>query len=230
MNPRMFGRPLVVSGWAIGLGCALGIAACVAQPSRTPLGGAEDWALSTTPAADKRARSVSPSEDKPEPEAKEPRVAKKEKKNEESDAGEAKLALGGDAGAPERPFAQWVGRYEGKDTATTRFGGNPEKVEHDPNAVLRVDDADGYKIVIVDSNTGGDSCSMSATPDGAVLKIDDDAECFSSGPAVGSVVSGTAARRGDEIIFDMAIIIRVDSLEGALEGSLDYHFEGESSS
>ena len=235
MNPGMFRRPFVVSDGAIVLGCALGIAACVDLPSQTPLGGVEDWTRSTVPAADKRpavdkhAKSGSLSEDEAEPKAKKPRVAKAEQNDDELDAGKAELAREGDATTPELPFPEWEGRYEGNDVATTRFGDNPEKVERDPNAVLRVDDDAGYKIVIVDSNTGYDICSMSATPDGAVLKIDDNAECFSSGPTVGSVVSGTARRQGEEIVFDMEIVIRVETPESSLEGSLDYHFQGESS-
>lgn len=131
----------------------------------------------------------------------------------------------------QRALADLPGEYVGTDTVTIRIDGVPERVEEDPNAKLIVDAAgDGFTFRIVDSQNGGDLCSVGGKAVGQQIEFEAGQECLQEIlglPMKATLTSGSATLNDGTLLVEYEIELEIDTPAGATDGEIDYRFKGE---
>jgi hypothetical protein len=124
----------------------------------------------------------------------------------------------------------WVGLYRGSDTTKSWFPPVPPREVTDPNAQTRVEteNATTLRLVLVDSSTGNDICSLKATVATSEATVQEGQTCFGSEDSGQSarIRSGKARRVDRELTLDLLLYAEVDDEDPPVHGTLEYHFVG----
>ena len=124
----------------------------------------------------------------------------------------------------------FAGEYYGEDVSKVHIEGLPDRADRDPKARTRVEEAGdaAVRIIIVDSAKGDPLCTLNAEISGRDATIAPDQSCFSQdGMIEGTVESGKATVTGDRLVLDMYVVLRVELGPQVVDGSIDYHFDGQ---
>jgi hypothetical protein len=125
----------------------------------------------------------------------------------------------------------FVGLFAGKDIATFRISGLPERQELDDKAKIRIesDSPTALRIALVNSENGSDLCELSAEVQGHSAVLDAGQPCFSSegeGAIQAELSGGKLVLQGDRLSMDAEGTLSVALAEDQLEGQLSYSFKG----
>ncbi len=149
------------------------------------------------------------------------------------DAGAADASVFGamDASAPTKP-SDWRGLWRGKDTTQFRIPSFPPEPMVDENARIRVEPSSNQdiKLVLIDSSTERDLCSLIARLDFSQAKIDPGQPCFGSEDESTNlsihVRTGSATLLDARLTVDIALDAEIQSEQFQTTGTVEYHFEG----
>jgi hypothetical protein len=125
----------------------------------------------------------------------------------------------------------FVGMFAGKDVATYRISGIPERQELDDKARIRIESESPSQlsITLINSADGSDMCELSAEIQGNSALLDGGQPCFSSegeGAIHAELTSGTLTLNGDRLSMDAEGKLSVAMAEEELDGALSYSFKG----
>lgn len=209
--------------------------ACAPKASSTPLGVgplalAEQAATSAAPAAKKaepapRARA----ESEAAPAAVEAEAsAESDSKAELEDVSEVSAA----DGAASKEAVAFAGLFAGKDVATFRISGQPERRELDDKAKIRIesDSPTQLRIVLINSTDGSDLCELSAEVRGNSATLDGGQPCFTAegeGAISAEMTSGTVTLAGDRLSMTAEGTLSGTFGEQEFDGNLSYSFKGQ---
>ncbi|MBM4362487.1 MAG: hypothetical protein FJ104_07380, partial [Deltaproteobacteria bacterium] len=135
--------------------------------------------------------------------------------------------------APEAGATPWPGAYRGEDVSTYRLSGLPDRVERDPAARLtvRAQGDSALELIVVDSSNGNTICTLEATIAADRATIRPGQPCFEQQgedtAVTASVTEGSATRSGGRLTLAATFALRLDFADTSLEGTLEYHFEGD---
>lgn len=158
-----------------------------------------------------------------------------------------------DAKSGKETIVSIAGEYRGTDWVTISLPGLPEDEQEDDKArviIKRVaasdegDDtpassadgggaavADGrYSLSVIDTNSGDELCTLDGERTGSVIALPPGQTCFSGilgVPMAAKTLPGEAHIDGLTLSVEFAVELRVQTPNAALEGSLDYSFEGQ---
>lgn len=145
----------------------------------------------------------------------------------EVDAGSA--AAGTDAGSSGAPLANYAGEYVGSDVSSYDMGGM-KRDEKDDKARTRVDQPSSTRVsfTFIDSGTGKDICTLSASLAGKTATLTPGQKCWGSESESmsGTLTTGTAKFSDKRVVIDASFDLTVGSDEFKMTGKLDYHFDG----
>ena len=102
----------------------------------------------------------------------------------------------------------------------------------DPNAKIRIESSHSQqiKLILIDSSSDKDLCTLSAQIESNLAKIDPGQPCFGteddSGNMSVKVKSGLAALRDATLTLDLTLDADVQSEQFQTNGTVEYHFEG----
>jgi len=213
-----------------------GIAGCGPKPSTTPLGLGPLALAEQASAAQRKPAAAHP----PGARAASVPSAPAAREAKSSDDGEAGSADEHDTPS-EKPSAEskskskaapaFVGLFAGKDVATFRISGMPERQELDDKARIRIESesATQLRVVLINSENGSDLCELSAEIQGNAAAIDGGQPCFSSegeGAIHAELTSGTVVLNGDRLSMDAEGTLSVALADDELDGELSYSFKG----
>lgn len=217
----------LVSSWAIaGWGCAPRVS--TAALGLGPLAVAEQSVTSAEKSAERTKQARRPRPTSPAPVAVVEETAPEEdaqaKPEDVSEVSETDLA------ASKEPPA-FVGLFAGKDVATYRIAGQPERQELDDKAKIRIesDSPTQLRIVLINTTDGSDMCELSAEIQGNSAQLDGGQPCFTAegeGAIQAELNSGTVTLTGDRLSMTAEGTLSVALAEQELEGSLSYSFKG----
>jgi hypothetical protein len=217
------------------------------EPSLVPLGRgplslAERELGATEATANRQERRLPPRDEPPRstdsesiavapptnPEAKRDRDAK-------ADAGVANQTTTSakDATSASNPvfIEAWLGLYRGNDTTAFLMPDQPDRRFDDPKAKIRVESTmrSHLTFALIDSSNGKDICTLSASIEGDIAAIDAGQPCFLD-PDESMTVKcrpGKATRKDRRLLLDLVLDTTMDTEEGEVRGSIEYHFDGE---
>jgi hypothetical protein len=135
-----------------------------------------------------------------------------------------------DTAASKEPPA-FVGLFAGKDVATFRISGQPERQELDDKAKIRIesDSPTQLRVVLINSTDGSDLCELSAEVKGNSAQLDGGQPCFSAegeGALQAEMTSGTVTLAGDRLSMTAEGTLSGTLGEQEFDGSLSYSFKG----
>jgi hypothetical protein len=131
------------------------------------------------------------------------------------------------------PSVVFEGEYIGEDVVTIKVPGFPATPQRDSKAKTRIERKNATRIVIIliDSSRGTPLCSLEAETQGNRATVSPGQPCFAEaaggGPVVAEVRDGTAMVDGKRLELDLEIALRVEAGNDTVQGSIDYHFEGD---
>lgn len=140
----------------------------------------------------------------------------------------------GTAQAPATPtqLADWLGLWHGKDTTRYQIPSFPAQPMDDPNARIRVESSSSQQInlILIDSSTEKDLCSLLAHLEANQAKIDPGQPCFSNEDDSTNlsvrVKYGTGTLHDASLVVDLTLDAEVQSEQFQANGTVEYHFEG----
>lgn len=161
-----------------------------------------------------------------------------------------------DAKSGKETIVSIAGEYRGTDWVTISLPGLPEDEQEDDKArviIKRVaagsvsdegdnpsaSSADGggaavaggrYSLSVIDTNSGDELCTLEGERTGSVIALPPGQTCFSGilgVPMAAKTLPGEAHIDGLTLSVEFAVELRVQTPNAALEGSLDYSFEGQ---
>jgi hypothetical protein len=149
---------------------------------------------------------------------------------EEDKAGDVAEVSEADTAASKEPPA-FAGLFAGKDVATYRISGQPERQELDDKAKIRVesDSATQLRVVLINTTDGSDMCELSAEIQGNSAQLDGGQPCFGAegeGAIQAELNSGTVTLTGDRLSMTAEGTLSGTLGEQEFEGSLSYSFKG----
>lgn len=228
-----FARPLLAplalaSSWAIACwGCAPRVS--TAALGLGPLAVAEQSVTSAERSAERTKRARQPHLASPAPAAVATKTDPKEDAEDkpEDDVSEVSEA---DTAASKEPPA-FAGLFAGKDVATYRISGQPERQELDDKAKIRIesDSATQLRVVLINTTDGSDMCELSAEIQGNSAQLDGGQPCFTAegeGAIQAELNSGTVTLAGDRLSMTAEGTLSGTLGEQEFEGSLSYSFKG----
>jgi hypothetical protein len=212
----------------LGLGCA-------PKVSSTPL-GVGPLALVEQNATAAQPRTTPPSAASPPamPTSAAPLVANSDDSDDPEEPEEAEDAAPSDAAEPTAGASDataFVGLFAGKDIATFRLSGLPERQELDDKAKIRIESDSGtaLRIALINSENGSDLCELSAEVQGRSAVLEAGQPCFSSegeGAIQAELSQGKLVLQGDRLSMDAEGTLSVALADDQLEGTLSYSFKG----
>jgi hypothetical protein len=131
------------------------------------------------------------------------------------------------------PPLDWAGSYRGTDTVTIRLDDVPERVETDEKAKLVVEaggDAGKFVFKIVDSQNGGDLCSVKGHVNEQQVEFEAGQTCLNQILGVemkATLTGGNATLAGKTLSVNFAIAVEFETSDDTFRGVIDYHFEGQ---
>jgi hypothetical protein len=136
--------------------------------------------------------------------------------------------------APPAPtkLSDWLGLWHGKDTTRYQIPSFPPQPMDDPNARIRVESSSSQQIslILIDSSTEKDLCSLSAHVESNLAKIEPGQACFGNEDDAMNlsvnVKTGTGTLRDSMLVVDLTLEATVQSEQFQANGTVDYHFEG----
>jgi hypothetical protein len=125
----------------------------------------------------------------------------------------------------------FAGLFAGKDVATYRIAGQPERQELDDKAKIRIetDSATQLRVVLINTTDGSDMCELSAAIQGNSAQLDGGQPCFTAegeGAIQAELNSGTVTLTGDRLSMTAEGTLSGTLGEQEFEGSLSYSFKG----
>lgn len=136
------------------------------------------------------------------------------------------------AAAEAAPPAKIDGEYVGNDTAVYRMDGMPDRTERDPKArtLVRTPDDTTAEIVILDSSTGKEICTLEGERKGNAVTLRAGQKCFEQdgegASSSASLKAGTAAVTADTLVVKLDMDFSLTISGSTVRGSLDYQFDG----
>jgi hypothetical protein len=128
--------------------------------------------------------------------------------------------------------ADWVGLWRGKDTTRFLLETFPSEPMTDDKARIRIESANshGISLVLIDSSTDRDLCSLSATLQADQAHIAPGQPCFGSEDESVDlsvhVKSGTAKLTNAELSVDISLEAELKAEQLQASGMVEYHFDG----
>jgi hypothetical protein len=202
--------------------------------SSTPL-GTGPLALAEQNATAEQPRATPPAARPPAaPSSAAPLVASSDEADDPEEPEEAEEATKPDDAEPHAGASDataFVGLFAGKDIATFRISGLPERQELDDKAKIRIesDSPTALRIALVNSENGSDLCELSAEVQGHSAVLDAGQPCFSSegeGAIEAELSGGKLVLQGDRLSMDAEGTLSVTLAGDQLEGKLSYSFKG----
>jgi hypothetical protein len=125
----------------------------------------------------------------------------------------------------------WPGIYRGDDTTIFRMREQPERRFDDPKAKIRVErgSRNHLTLAFVDSSNGKDICNLAAVADAGTATIEAGQSCFLDPDESMTVRSrpGKATRKDRGLVVDLTLDTTLDTETGQVDGTIEYHFEGQ---
>jgi hypothetical protein len=138
------------------------------------------------------------------------------------------------ANLPEVAWEKLPGDYRGTDTLTIDVDGLPQRVETDEKAKFVVETKDEkqaqYVFKIVDSQNGGDLCSVVGTAKRTAVEFEAGQSCLAEIlglPMKATLESGSATLSGSKLTVTFSIELAIDTPRGTQDGAIAYKFEGD---
>jgi hypothetical protein len=185
----------------------------------------------TLPVEERSAKPADPPKkkaDKPAP------SAKTEETSKDAEVGATSNTATPEASLPEASWDKLPGTYRGTDTLTIDVQGLPKRVETDDKAKFVVERIDGEKdrfnFKIVDSQNGGDLCSVVGTAKKSQIEFESAQSCLDEIlglPMKALLQSGTAKLEGRKLTVTYDIKLEIDGPRGPQSGSIAYRFDGD---
>lgn len=216
------------------LACAVGGGSgCAPRASTIPLGlGPLALAERSSVAAERKLATATP---KPARALEAPPVAvtpsESDAKADAPESDKAPESSGAEHQANSKAATSFAGLFAGKDVATFRISGMPDRQELDDKARIRIesDSPTQLRIALINSENGSDLCELSAEIQGNSAALDSGQPCFTSegeGAIHAELTSGTVTLNGDRLSMDAEGTLSVSLAEEELDGSLSYSFKG----
>jgi hypothetical protein len=155
--------------------------------------------------------------------------AEEDEAGDVSEVSESDDVAGKHAASKEPPA--FTGLFAGKDVATFRISGQPERQELDDKAKIRIesDSATKLRVVLINTTDGSDMCELSAEIQGNSAQLDGGQPCFTAegeGAIQAELNSGTVTLTGDRLSMTAEGTLSGTLGEQEFDGSLSYSFKG----